>query len=103
MTIRIGERYSSSNQTRVTSITYDGLEFSVIENYWEYEADNTLRCEWNVTADLSVSSERMEGETELRSEYRNKLAMMDVLAGLGYTLDYTEDGAAFYSKEVEDG
>lgn len=90
----IGHHYSEANDNHVSSVPYYGGDIRVLENEWD-------DGEYMVTQEMPTVR-HIEDEHELRRTFHEAMTEMAVLESLGYTLDYCDDGVAFWSKQLSE-
>lgn len=87
----IGTHYRSSDDTRVETMEYYEEEIRVLANVY----DDRL----SVVQEMP-DTQGIDGTGALYRLFRETTTAMAVLEGLGYDLDFCDDGVAFWSKAI---
>jgi len=102
-TIRVGEAYQPSKQTRETTIRVEGTDIRLRENLWE-DTDDKFDTEnkWSITTQLKVSQECGTKE-EIFTSATDNVKIVKALGVLGYELHGMEEaGVAIWDRPAED-
>ena len=82
---------------RSTRVEYNGELYDITENFWRNEDSPDT---WTVA--LEYGQANTSNEKEFREFMQDRVNIIEILGGLGYSLDEVETEVAFWKKEVSE-
>lgn len=102
-TMRVGERYTQSEEQRVTTVRVGNTDVKMSENLWE-DTDNKFDTQymWSITVKLRVS-DQCGNKEEVFTSVSDNLRTVKALGFLGYELySHEGDGVTIWDRPAPD-